>query len=146
MNKQTFISKYTSWLSATGYTSDECHVSHGGSMLMMGLREETDDIDVTVTQAIWDDLIDKGYTVKVLPANGLCTEVSIISVTENIDVHVLDWDWDGRLVLDAGIWYRDAETTLEDKIKLSREKDMADIQKLKEYLFSMRRLKNMIDY
>jgi hypothetical protein len=136
MNRTEYITHLTEWLSNNGYDTNQCHVSHGGTMLLLGLRTETSDIDLTVSQPIWDDLIAKGYPVKIIPATETYPEVRIIEATENIDVHLVDSELDllGKLALVDGIWYRDAQATLEDKLKLNREKDQADIAALRQVL------------
>lgn len=131
MNKETFIKLLNDWFNETGYCPKNCHVSHGGSMLMMDLRKETEDIDLTVTKDIWDDLISKGYNVVTLPATPKYPEVNIISVTDVIDVHLIDGDYTNHLLVENNVYYRDAETTLQDKLKLNRSKDVKDIKILK---------------
>ncbi len=134
MNKQDFISHLNEWYNKTGYAANSCHVSHGGAMLMLNLRNETGDIDLTVSKEIWDDLISKGYDVKILPATGDHAEVGIISATEFIDAHLIDADFDGHLICEENIWYRDIATTLSDKLKLNRSKDQADIRILQNLI------------
>lgn len=136
MNKAQYINALKSWAEQNHIKLADCHVSHGGSLLMLGLREDTDDIDLTVSQNIWDRLINEGYEVQILPATATYPEVHIISVTEDIDVHLINPE--DEMVLDEldGIMYRNATTTLLDKLKLNRDKDQADIAALKEMLES----------
>ena len=101
---------------------------------MLNLRDTTEDIDLTVSKEIWEDLIGKGYKVKTLPATEKYPEVNIIPVTEFIDVHLIDELFYGELVWEDGIWYRDISTTLSDKLKLNRSKDQADIKILQSLI------------
>lgn len=134
MNKETFIKLLNNWYEETGYSPEDCHVSHGGSMLMMDLRKETEDIDLTVSKEIWEDLIDKGFKVVTLPATEKYPEVNIISVTDVIDVHLINGDYSNHLLFDRNVYYRDIETTLHDKLQLNRSKDAVDIQTLLKLL------------
>lgn len=135
MNKEMFINVLSQWLNDTGYNPADCHVSHGGSMLMLGLRSETEDIDLTVSQEIWDDLLSKGFKYKTLPATDKYPEVNIMPVNEYIDVHLVDKNFDGVLINEGVVYYRDMKTTLLDKLKLDRKKDKADILMLVKTLY-----------
>ena len=105
----------------------DCHVSHGGAMLMHGLRESTQDIDLTVNKRVWDKFVELGFEVKVLPDCGLVKGISLISVTGNIDIHLSDVDYSGKMIRENNIYFRDLNTTLNDKILLGRKKDEKDI-------------------
>lgn len=133
MNKAQFVSTLKSWAELNNVDLNECHVSHGGSMLMLGLREETDDVDLTVSQNIWDRLIAEGYQSTRLPATGSYPEIQIIAVTDEINVHN-DPITGFTLEVFDGIWYRDAQSTISDKMRLNRPKDQADIKTLKASL------------
>ena len=134
MNKLQFIATLKEWANANQIDLRECHVSHGGSMLMLGLRESTEDIDLTVSKAIWDRLVGEGYQVHRLPPKGDHPEIHIINVTDVIDAHMRDLNYGIALVESDGILYRDAHTTLSDKVRLNRTKDQADIEALKKHL------------
>ena len=134
MNKVQYINTLKNWAEKNNINLAECHVSHGGSLLMLGLRDDTDDVDLTVSPGIWDRLVNDGHQVKILPATATYPEVRIISVTDDIDVHLNNPN--DEMLLDEfdGIMYRNATTTLLDKLKLNRDKDQADIAALKQML------------
>lgn len=134
MNREEFIATLNRWYDETGVDFNDCHVSHGGSMIMLGLRESTDDIDLTVTRDVWDQFVADGFKITHLPANGKCAAVDLISVTDKIDIH-LENEWVTHdLYCLRGIWYRSAIETLADKLLLGREKDLKDIPVLQEYI------------
>jgi hypothetical protein len=83
---------------------------------------------------VWDKFVELGFEVKVLPDCGLVKGISLISVTENIDIHLSDVDYSGKLLLENNIYFRDLNTTLNDKILLGRKKDEKDIILLKSLL------------
>lgn len=130
MNKAEFITHLTNWYRENDINPSDCHVSHGGSLLMLGLREETEDIDLTVTKGVWDKLLSEGHEIKIVGGN-----IQIIPVTEFIDVHLLD-ETDKELVFceEQNVFYRTLEVTLRDKLKLNRPKDQADIAALRQLL------------
>ena len=134
MNKELFMKLLNRWFVEMVIEPKDCHVSHGGAMLMHGLRESTQDIDLTVNKRVWDKFVELGFEVKVLPDFGLVKGISLISVTENIDIHLSDVDYSGKLLLENNIYFRDLNTTLNDKILLGRKKDEKDIILLKSLL------------
>ena len=134
MNKELFMKLLNRWFVEMVIEPKDCHVSHGGAMLMHGLRESTQDIDLTVNKRVWDKFVELGFEVKVLPDCGLVKGISLISVTENIDIHLSDVDYSGKLLLENNIYFRDLNTTLNDKILLGRKKDEKDIILLKSLL------------
>lgn len=134
MNKELFMKLLNRWFVEMEIEPKDCHVSHGGAMLMHGLRELTQDIDLTVSKRVWDKFVELGFEVKILPDCGLVKGISLISVTENIDIHLSDVDYSGKLLLENNIYFRDLNTTLNDKILLGRKKDEKDIILLKSLL------------
>lgn len=130
MNREEFVNILSDWLDKNEIDSTEVHVSHGGSMLILGLRDTTEDIDLTVSQAVWNKLKDMGYKTKIMPPYKGEKEWELMPVNEYIDVHLIDSNFNGSLADYNGIYYRDAKTTLEDKLLLNRNKDQEDIKKL----------------
>ena len=44
MNKAEFIAHILEWAKKDNIPLSDIHVSHGGSLLMLGLKEETNDV------------------------------------------------------------------------------------------------------
>ena len=76
MNKELFMKLLNRWFVEMVIEPKDCHVSHGGAMLMHGLRESTQDIDLTVNKRVWDKFVELGFEVKVLPDCGLVKGIS----------------------------------------------------------------------
>lgn len=57
MNKQEMIQI----LKAEGLDRKDCVVVMGGALLLHGLRNETYDIDINVSQETYQSLLDRGY-------------------------------------------------------------------------------------
>lgn len=108
-------------------------VGFGGAMVMLGLREQTNDIDIDVPPELYAFLKEQGYAERpILNALGGFT----MSVDKHIDVRVdpyLDRE-DTWEVGDGAIWHHTAKIVLENKLILNREKDQEDIRKLKAYI------------
>lgn len=137
LNKEQYINWLNDFYVKFNVNPKECHVSHGGSMLMLGLRELTDDIDLTVSDSIWKMLLGMGYTYKVIPTTNQYPSIKIMQIDEYIDVHLDDRDLNGEdFLYEKNIYYRNAKITLVDKLKLNRTKDQNDISLLNVYLAS----------
>ena len=104
---------------------------------MLGLRELTEDIDLTVSDSVWKMLLDMGYTYKVIPTTNQYPSIKIMQIDEYIDVHLDDCDLNSEdFLYEKNIYYRNAKITLVDKLKLNRTKDQNDISLLNVYLKS----------
>lgn len=131
MNKQDFMSHLLNWYKDFNIKKEDCFVSHGGAMLMMGLRSNTDDIDLNVTEEIWDKFISLGYEVVELGGNGL-PATKLISVTDKIDIHLVSDFSD--LLEEGGVYFTSPERTIQEKKLLMRDKDIRDIKTIEAYL------------
>lgn len=126
MNKQQLISRYNQFL--TDHNIDSVHVvvGAGGVMCLLGLREETGDIDVDVPRELFMRLIHAGH-----PTHQY-GDVTVVSPTEHIDAH-LHTNADPIMITD-GVTHYTPEATLEFKRRLNRAKDQADIIALERYI------------
>ena len=130
MDKRQFVATLLNWLEENGISTHGLHVSHGGSLLMMGLNDSTDDIDLTVTQEIFDHFDGK------YPTKDIGEGRYLIVVTDLIDIHLMEKrDYPIVVTCDpSGIWYRDAQTTLDDYKVLNRPKDQEKFGVLERYI------------
>lgn len=132
MNKLQFIKILNEWLEENNVSPKECHVSHGGSLLLLGIRETTSDIDLTVSNEIWDRFKDI-YEMKHYPACNGHPAVDTLIANEYIDLHLIREGDDRCLLEENNIQYRSAYVTLEDKLLLNRPKDQGDIELLRKF-------------
>ena len=84
LTKDMFASELNSFVLENGYNPCDILVSHGGAMLLHGLRRHTSDIDIHVSADIWVDQCIKMGTPPVSLGNG----VWLLTVTDTIDIHV----------------------------------------------------------
>lgn len=133
LNKESFVSELVQFYEEHNINPLHCYVSHGGAMLMHGLRIHTEDIDLSVSREIWDRFAAQ-YEVTHLPAKGQVAAVNLISVTDNIDIHCVE-DEVAELVSEGVIQFTSLKQTYTDKVLLSREKDIKDIEALAHVLY-----------
>lgn len=107
-------------------TINEFIVSAGGTLLLLGLREETNDVDADVDSDVFAKLI-KSHKTKTLE-NGTI----VIVFNNKVDIHESKPGIE-YTVFD-GVGSYTAEQVLKQKKKLNRPKDQADIKKLEDYL------------
>lgn len=129
LNLQKFYSHLMQWLSCHGLSIDDVSVSHGGSMLLLGLIETTDDIDLTVSSEIFNGFDNGNHEIRPLENNRY-----LIKVGKRVDIHTSELhplQLKSCLVKHQnGIWYRNAQQTLIDYLTLGRDKDQKKIQSL----------------
>lgn len=99
---------------------ENCWVSHGGSMVMLGLREKTNDVDLNVTKTTYDRLVALGFE-----ETPIADDFSLISFGD-VDVHAGSQPA-SELVEHDGVFFVSLEQTLRDYKMLGREKDRATI-------------------
>ena len=58
MNFEQFVNNLKTWASENEVNLDDIHVSHGGSCMMLGIKLNSNDIDLTVTEKIFNRLPD----------------------------------------------------------------------------------------
>ena len=133
MDKQQFIKTLLTWLDENDIESHKVHVSHGGSMLMMGLKDSTNDVDLTVSFDVFERFAKEPY-----PTKNLGNGRYLIQVTDNIDIHCMERDISPEHIVkdESGVYYRDAQTTLDDYVKLNRPKDKEKFGILELYIYS----------
>jgi hypothetical protein len=128
VNRQQFIAEYLKACKVLGLPPRQVVVSAGGACLMYGLREETDDLDVDVPEAFWDKLVKAGHEPlkfhKPFPGE-------LIQYDEKLALH--HWEGVATRMVDGVCVYAPI-ALLEQKLKLNRPKDQADIAALKEMI------------
>lgn len=129
LNRNQLVAAVKTFAIENNYPLEDIVVTHGGACLLMGHREHTNDIDVIVSQAIWESEHDKG-----LNPVSLGGHVFLISSTDIIDIHI------GMTIPEytnrrspEGIVYHGLQQTIVDYEKLGRDKDVAVIKALKDY-------------
>ena len=133
LNKEEFLAALATAVSRLGIVQDEIIIMAGGAMLLMGLREQTGDIDCYLSPQAYSRL-PLEFT-----GEGIEDPSKMISIC--IDDFVIevsradDFDRQRKLAQNTNGYYHDsALTVLELKERLNREKDQRDIVLLKAYI------------
>ena len=123
MKKQEYLQK----LDSLGLDKKEYCIISGGVMLMLGLREETSDIDIQVNPEYFKKL-KKRYNLKKSPKFSYLYELS-----DEVEIAVLDIKQEDVEYID-GYPINKIENELAWKIAHNRDKDKRDIENIKRYL------------
>ena len=119
MNRQRFIER----LNELGYSKSDYMILSGGSLLLRGLRDETADIDLSISLRLADKL-DLEHIEK--------DEVGCFVPFEDVQLKA---DMDSRSFEEIdGFRCQTLQDILALKRRLMRPKDIADIQKIEGFL------------
>ena len=121
MNKKEMIEI----LKAEGLNTKDTVVVMGGALLMHGLRNETHDIDINVSQETYKSFLNKGYKTDL---NSIERHRILVMNGEN-EIEIFD---DGIAEVEAeeidGVYVQTLQSILNWKRILNREKDQKDIE------------------
>lgn len=136
MTRQDLIDCYVGLLKEVGLMPHHMHVVAGGSMLLHGLREQTDDIDTTVNEAVYAKIKSKlpKWAMYEDPAHP--SGLKVLSVGP-FDIHCMPHCVDDVVVID-GVACQSLRDVLRLKEKLNRPKDQADIERIRKHLMGMK--------
>ena len=122
MNKEEFIKK----LKASRLDPSHYVVTAGGSLLLHGIREETQDIDLSVTADLAQKLIASGFTQSVRYGKRR------IEISEDFEVYEEPSLPD--FVLIDGIPAMTLDEVIAMKKRMGREKDLRDLELIEKFL------------
>ena len=123
MNKETYLKK----LDELGLDKSKYCIISGGVMLMYGLKETTNDIDIKVLPEYFEEL-KKRFTFNKSPKYDYLYELG-----EDIELAVLDFKEEDVLFVE-GYPVELLEIQLKWKLEHKREKDKEAIEKIQAYL------------
>jgi hypothetical protein len=127
MNRIEMMKRYFAFLEAEAISACDVTIGAGGAMIMYGLREETQDIDIDIPDSVFDSIRKRG-----LPEKEIRPGVYLIRYDEVIDLHRKE-AFDTTKMLD-GVCVSTLESILALKRMLNREKDQVDIDKIEKEL------------
>lgn len=132
MNRQEFIEQYLELVNLTGIKPEDMYVVAGGSMLLHGLRESTDDIDTTVDRRVFEviaaKLPERTFTIDSRHPSG-----KVVLSYRDFDIH-LEENPSDKIVMIDGVACQSLEDILVLKRKWRREKDLRDIEVITHHL------------
>lgn len=131
MNKRAILKELRK-MDSMGISRNEYFLTFGSAMVMLGLREETSDIDITGSSHAINMLKDQGLHLENYPKR---EGVKYIKVSKYIDVfEAKSLSTKPQLTTVDGYQLQSAESILAEKKSRNREKDQADIAALEKYL------------
>lgn len=128
MNKVELVSEYHRVCRMLAIPAQQVVLGAGGALMMLGLREQTQDLDLSIPPEVFAALC-AASPERAIEKSATLTVFAISSLT---DLHAQDTDWE--IEQTEGVWHLTAEAVLEQKRKLNREKDQRDILNLEGYL------------
>ncbi len=119
MNKEEYLAR----LAELNLPKSEFRVLSGGSLLLHGLRERTEDIDLAISSKLADELNIRNYP---------CKDGRIYEFAPDVEM-MFD---EGLSTYDEACGYvcEDLKSILAFKKRMMREKDLPDIARIEEYL------------
>lgn len=131
MNKQEIVKEYQAFIKKFKLSPEEFVISAGGACVMFGIRDKTDDMDMEISQELFDQFLNsKKYNTHTFQG-GFATPTLVIEYNDNIDLHT---GQTGSTTIVDGVCCYSLERTLKQKLILNREKDQKDIQMLKQLI------------
>lgn len=106
---------------------EEFWVIMGAALVLYGIKDQTNDIDIGCSIKSFDKLIKEGYPLKTSRSGK-----RKIQLEEKISVYE-DWKTD-EIISIEGIPVADISSIIRDKKNLAREKDLQDIRLINDFL------------
>ena len=137
MDKSVFIKNVLNFAEQFNVKLEDMHVSHGGSLLLLGLKESTGDVDLTVTEEVYNALYQSTSDENWVELKGGRILIRVeLNDGSFVDVHEAEDPsaWDHLLIDPNGIRYRNAQRTKDDYINFGRKADDVKIKLLDDHL------------
>lgn len=112
---------------------DKYVVTSGSAMVLHGLREKTNDVDITVDKELFEYYENMGHYVQYHKLNDNRTCI-LIDLTYDVQIIKAEEIPSEYVTVIDGIPTQTVEHLLEFKLGLNRDKDQNDIKVLKKYL------------
>lgn len=123
MNRADIIQR----LNGINFDTKEYWVITGGAMVLYGIKEETNDIDLGCSKKMADELEKKGYNVTFLDDG-----TRRIAFEDDVEIFE-NWLFD-RVQMIENIPVISLKGLITMKKQIGREKDYADIRKIEDFL------------
>lgn len=131
LKKQDIIREYLKAVKELGIPAHDMLVGAGGACVLYGVREQTEDIDADVPDALFDKLLKTNkYRLSYFQMGSVSVEV--LEYNSVIDLHRRSAATQASVV--EGVHCYSVEQVLQQKLRLNRPKDQVDITALKALL------------
>ena len=115
-------------LEELNFPKDEYYVLSGASLVLRGIREEANDLDLCISEELFKQIKDK-YNLTEEKKN----ECGFYKINDNLEI-VVDKKEDFKMEIGKKYNLEDLQTILEFKIRRNKPKDKEDIESIKKYL------------
>ena len=112
------------------FPKDEYYVLSGASLVLRGIKEEANDLDLCVSEELFDQIKDK-FNLTDEKKN----ECGFYKINDNLEI-VVDKKEDFKMEMGEKYNLEDLQTILDFKINRNLPKDKKDIDNIKKYLYT----------
>ncbi len=117
-------------LEELNFPKDEYYVLSGASLVLRGIKEEANDLDLCVSEELFDQIKDK-FNLTDEKKN----ECGFYKINDNLEI-VVDKKEDFKMEMGEKYNLEDLQTILDFKINRNLPKDKKDIDNIKKYLYT----------
>ena len=110
------------------FPKDEYYVLSGASLVLRGIREEANDLDLCISEELFNQIKDKFNLIQEKK-----NECGFYKINDNLEI-VVDKKDDFKMEIGENYNLEDLQTILDFKIKRNKPKDQKDIENIKKYL------------
>ena len=110
------------------FPKDEYYVLSGASLVLRGIKEEANDLDLCISEELFNEIKDK-YNL----AEGNKNDCGFYKINDNLEI-VVDKKEDFKMEIGEKYNLEDLQTILDFKLKRNKPKDQKDIENIKKYL------------
>lgn len=124
------IAKVNEFSVAYEIPKEDLVVTHGAALVLLGVNEEANDVDITVPPEVFQRFVENGFN----PIPTIPTRM-LINATVDIDIHddIIE-NTPKELLSCQGVYFTNVFRTFHDYVRLGREKDKEKIDKLTKLL------------
>jgi hypothetical protein len=131
LKRQDIIREYLKAVKDLGIKPRDMVVGAGGACVLHNVREQTEDIDVAVSEELFYKLLNSGEYKSHYFTSGT-SKVTVLEYNNVIDIHLRENGIQSTVV--DGVNCYTVEQVLKQKLTLNRLKDQADIIALQQLL------------
>lgn len=115
-------------LKELNFPKDEYYVLSGASLVLRGIKEEANDLDLCISAELFNQIKDKFNL-----TDERKNECGFYKINNNLEI-VVDKKEDFKMEIGEKYNLEDLQTILDFKLKRNKPKDKDDIENIKKYL------------
>ena len=110
------------------FPKDEYYVLSGASLVLRGIKEEANDLDLCISKELFNQIKNKFNL-----TDERKNECGFYKINDNLEI-VVDKKEDFKMEIGEKYNLEDLQTILDFKLKRNKPKDQKDIENIKKYL------------